>query len=201
LLGLLLVLKVVLNVVLTYPDYCPPNFQNDFLLGRDAYFWQSYHLGFYSHIVSGPLSLLLGIALISEKVRTRFPHWHRRMGRIQIANILLIVVPSGLWMSFWAASGPAAGWAFATLGLVTLFCTIMGWRQAVRRQFASHRRWMWRVFVLLCSAVTIRALGGFAITFGWHADWIYPVNGWLSWTLPLIICECCLRFVSPEKRN
>ncbi len=201
LLASILIVRVVVVVWLTYPDYFPPNLQADFLLSRDDYFWHGYHWGFYVHIVSSPLSLLLGIVLINERVRGRFPHWHRRLGRIQVANILLLVVPSGLWMSMWAASGWPAGLALATLGIATGFCTIMGWRQAVRRKFASHRRWMWRVFVLLCSAVVIRVLGGLTATLQVDGEWIYPVNAWLSWTVPLLVCEFFLRLNQPTMHH
>lgn len=196
-LGTLLILKIVVVVFWSYRDYFPPHFRDDFLIGRDHYFWNGYHWGFYVHIVSGPISLLLGVVLISDWFRKRFPRWHRRLGRIQVANVLLLVVPSGLWMSLWAANGWPTGLAFAALALATGFCAAMGWRKAVLRQFASHRRWMWRLFVLLGSAVAIRVLGGITVTFEWHYDWIYTFNSWLSWIGPLVVCELLLRLEQP----
>jgi hypothetical protein len=35
----LLIVKVTLSVILGYRDYLPPNFDADFLLGRESYFW------------------------------------------------------------------------------------------------------------------------------------------------------------------
>src|SRR5262245_46515539 len=97
--AILLILKVTLSVVIGYRDYLPPNFDADFLLGREAYFWGPYSWAFYAHLIAGPASLLLGTVLISDRFRQAVPKWHRRLGRWQVACILLLVVPSGLWMA------------------------------------------------------------------------------------------------------
>ena len=69
----LLALKVVLVTSISYRDYMPPNFDSDFLAGRQSYFWQGYHWAFYPHIVAGPVTLLLGLVLLSESFRRRWP--------------------------------------------------------------------------------------------------------------------------------
>ena len=65
----LLVGKVTLSILAGYRDYLPPNFDADFLLGREAYFWGPYSWAFFAHLVSGPLSLVLGTMLISQRIR------------------------------------------------------------------------------------------------------------------------------------
>ena len=55
----LLILKVTVSVLLGYRDYFPPNFESDFLRGRQAYFFGAYQWAFYTHIASGPVSLIL----------------------------------------------------------------------------------------------------------------------------------------------
>lgn len=189
LLAVLLVLKVAIGTVLTYGDYLPPNFNNDFLRGRESYFSGSYQWAFYVHIASGPISLALGLVLIGERFRRRFTKWHRRLGRIQGLGVLFLVSPSGLWMAFRAEAGPVAVAGFALLAIVTAACVAMGWRAAVKRRFADHRRWMWRVFLLLCSAVVIRVIGGLATVTGTEAAWIDPLAAWVSWLGPLAAFE------------
>ncbi len=108
-----LILKVTLGVVLNYRHYFPANFESDFLQGREAYFSGSYQWAFYSHIVAGPISLILGMILLSERFRLRFPRWHRILGRIQVLDVLFVVAPSGLWMAYRAEAGPVAGLGFA----------------------------------------------------------------------------------------
>ena len=145
-LACILILKVTLSVIWGYRDYLPPNFRSDFLLGREPYFFGAYQWAFYTHIVSGPLSLIFGLILISDRFRMRFPKWHRSLGKIQVAIVLLLLVPSGLWMAGYAATGTVAGIGLAVLAVLTGLCILLGWRSAVQRRFVEHRRWMWRCF-------------------------------------------------------
>src|SRR5262249_8383873 len=83
------ILKVTASVVSNYRNSFPPNFTSDFLRGREGYFPGAYRWAFYTHIISGPVSLVLGLILIGERSRGRFPKWHRRLGRVQVACVLL----------------------------------------------------------------------------------------------------------------
>ena len=188
-LACLLIFRVTLSVILIYRDYLPPNFDSDFLRGRQRYFFGSYQWAFYVHIATGPCSLVLGMFLMSEQFRLRFRRWHRCLGRIQTAVILLLLTPSGLWMAFYAETGVIAGTGFAALAVATGVCTSLGWRSAVKRQFIEHRRWMWRCFILLCSAVVQRVMGGLGTTAGIEGEWAYQLASWSSWLLPLAVFE------------
>ncbi|MFM8292442.1 MAG: DUF2306 domain-containing protein [Planctomycetia bacterium] len=185
----LLVCVVLTGILRNYPRYLPPDFASDFLLGRGAYFFGGYRWAFYAHVAAGPVTLLLGLALMSVALRRRLPAWHRALGRVQVAIVLLLLVPSGLWMSAYADTGVVAGLGFATLAVATAGCVICGWRAAVRRRFAIHEAWMTRVFVLLCSAVVLRLVAGLAFLARLDADWLYPASAWGSWLLPLAACE------------
>jgi hypothetical protein len=185
-----LVVKVALGVLLQYGDYFPPNFQSVFLRGREAYFWGGYHWAFYAHLISGPATLLLGTILVSDWFRRRVPMWHRRLGRVQVALILMLVAPSGLYMSWYADTGAVAAAGLGTLAIATAACAMLGWRAAVTRRLAVHRRWMLRTFLLLCSAVVIRMIGGLATVLEFDAVWLYPASCWISWLLPLLVFEC-----------
>jgi hypothetical protein len=185
----LVVVKVTLAVVIGYRDYLPPNFQTDFLLGREKYFWGSYVWAFYAHLVAGPTTLLLGTILVSERFRKFAPRWHKRLGRVQGITVLLFLAPSGLWMACYAVTGAVAGMGLGTLAIATAACALWGWRSAVARQFVDHRRWMWRMYLLLCSAVVIRLIGGLATLLGIDALWLYPLSAWGSWLVPLLIYE------------
>jgi len=185
----LLILKVTLVVVLNYPDYYPPNFGSDFLRGREAYFSGPYQWAFYTHIASGPTSLLLGMILLSGRFRRRLPAWHRYLGRIQVACVLLLVAPSGLWMAYYSAAGPIGAVGVALLAVATGICVGLGWRSAVKRRFADHQRWMWRTFLLLSSAVVLRVIVGLASVLGAADTWVDPLAIWMSWLVPLAVFE------------
>lgn len=189
LLTCVLIVKVTVSVILIYRDYLPPNFESDFLRGRQSYFSGSYQWAFYTHIVSGPCSLFLGMILLNERFRREYLPWHRRLGRIQVACVLLLTTLSGLWMARYAETGAVAGLGFASLAIATAVCVACGWRAAVTRQLGAHRRWMIRCYVLLCSAVVLRLIAGLATVTGSEAVWLYPLSAWVSWLLPLAVFE------------
>lgn len=189
LLGFVLVVRVMVGVLLNYVDYFPPNFESEFLRGRERYFAGGYHWAFYAHIISGPLSLILGTILISEKFRMKYRIWHRYLGRIAVPCILFVVVPSGLWMAQYVDTGQSAVVGFTMLSLVTGFFAAMGWKAAAGRRFPEHRRWMWRCYLTLCSAVVLRLFAGTIVAIGLDAIWIPQVTAWASWLVPLIVFE------------
>lgn len=184
-----LVVKIILSVLANDPGYFRPDFSMEFLRGRERDFLGLYPWPFYTHILSGPVSLALGLILVSDRFRRRFPAWHRSLGRIQVACVLLLVTPSGLWMARYAAAGPVGGLALATLAVATAICAALGARSAAARRFAEHRRWMWRCYLLLCSAVVLRLIGGLATVAGVAVPWIDPLANWLSWLAPLAAFE------------
>jgi len=187
----ILIIKVTVSVVSHYVDYFPLNFSSDFLRGRERDFSGVYRWAFTTHILSGPVSLILGLILIGERFRTRFPKGHRYLGRLQVACVLFLVTPSGLWMARNAAAGPIAAVGLAALAIATATCIAIGAWSAVKRRFADHRRWMWRGYLLLCSAVVLRLIGGLATVTGMTAAWVDPLATWLSWLMPLSAFELC----------
>jgi hypothetical protein len=194
----LVIFKACLTVAYGYPNYFPPDFTDGFLFGRESYFVGGYQWAFYAHIVSGPLSLLLGLFLLNDSIRRRLPVLHRSTGRIQVANILGILVPSGFWMAWYTQAGDVAAWGFATLAIATAISTVMGFVMALRRRFAEHRQWMMRSYVLLCSAVVIRIMGGLQLVFGAHQESFDQLSAWACWLLPLAIYEAITHHKSSQ---
>jgi uncharacterized membrane protein len=188
-----LIWKVTSSVVLNYPAYLPPDFGTGFLQGREVYFWHGYHWAFYLHITFGPCALLVGTVLMSQRFRRRYSRWHRYLGRFQMVCVLFAVVPSGIWMAFHADTGPLAGFGFGSLGAATGLTAALGWRAAVNKRWSEHRRWMTRCFLLLCSAVVLRLLGGAFTIAGLEGDWTYMLAAWISWLVPLAAYECIQR--------
>jgi hypothetical protein len=159
------------------------------LRGREGHFFGAYQWAFYTHIVSGPVALILGLILIGERLRTRFPKGHRYLGRLQVACVLFLVTPSGLWMAQHAAAGPVAAAGLAVLAIATASCVSLGAWSAVSRRFPAHQRWMWRCYLLLCSAVVLRVIGGLATVTGVSAPVVDPLATWASWVVPLAAFE------------
>jgi hypothetical protein len=193
----LVILKVTASIVSNYRDYFPPNFNSEFLRSRESYFFGAYQYAFYTHILTGPITLVVGLILISDSFRRAFSIQHRYLGRLQVACVLLFVAPSGFFMAFHAAAGPIAGIGLLTLAILTGTCAAMGARSAMRRRFQEHRRWMWRCFLLLCSAVVLRLMGGLAAVTGFTPAWLDPLATWASWLVPLGTFELVNRATIP----
>ena len=190
----LLTIKVLVSILSNYVDYFPPNFDASFLLERKPYFFGLYCVAFYVHILITPLALIVGLLLHSERFRRRFPARHRFLGRMQVSGILVLLVPSSLWMSAYANGGSVAGAGFAVLSLATGFCAVMGWRRARERDYKKHRYWMSHCFLMLCSAVVLRLISGAAIVFGLESEWSYPITAWAAWILPVGAFELIERY-------
>ena len=185
-LAVALILRVLVAILANYPDYFPPDFDSLFLQGRETTFTGVYPAAFYVHIFSGPVVLVNGLVLLSDTVRRRYGPVHRWLGRVQVAVLLLLVLPSGVVMARHAFGGWPAGLSFLVLSLATSGCAIGGVVHARRRQFARHRRWMLRTYVLICSAVALRLISGAAgLTGVTNAEEAYAVAARGSWLVPL----------------
>ncbi len=189
----LLILVVTAKIIAIYVDYFPPNFSADFLIGRKPEFYGSYQWAFYTHILTGPITLIFGMLLLSDRFRIRFRRWHSRIGKVQVTLILLLLVPSGFWMAFYAQSDLTVKLGFATLSIVTGLSAALGWWFAVHRNFPLHRLWMQRCYVLLCSAVVTRVVGGALLTSGVEREWTNALPAWINWIIPLALFEIISR--------
>jgi uncharacterized membrane protein len=194
-LAIVLILRVLAVILANYPDYFPPNFQSLFLQGREATFRGAYRAAFYVHILSAPLVLCNGLVLLSEYVRRRHRAWHRWLGRVQVALLLLFVLPSSVVMSWHAFGGWPAGLSFLLLSAATASCAIVGVVHACRRHYDQHRQWMVRSYVLICSAVALRLISGMAGLVGVASpELAYVVAAWSSWLFPLAAYEIVERW-------
>ena len=188
-LAVLLVLRVLWGILSNYPSYFPADFRTSFLVDRERYFHGFYRTSFYVHIVSSPISLIVGLFLISSYSRRWVPRVHRIFGRIQIATVCLAVAPSGFVMSFYALGGVLSTVAFLLLSVLTGATALIGFRSALMGQFQEHQRWMWRCWILLSSALILRLLTMVLSSFGLEPLMLYRVNVWLSWLIPLMVLE------------
>ena len=191
-LAVVLILRVTAAILANYPDYFPPNFESLFLQGREATFHGLYRAAFYVHVLTAPLVLVIGLFLVLDSGRRR--GLHRALGRVQVGVLLLVVLPSSAVMSRHAFGGWPAGLSFFTLSVVTAGCAVLGVVAARRKQYARHRRWMLRTFVLLCSAIVLRLISGAAGEVGVpYPEQAYVAAAWASWVLPLAATEVFLR--------
>ncbi len=176
-------------ILLPYRAYLPPRFDMGFLEGKEAYFYGVYAVGFYAHIATAPLVLVIGILQSSRTFRTRYIRWHERLGKAYCLMILWAMAPGGLIMAFRAYGGWPAATAFVLLSLLTWWFTYRGWVSIGRWEVSAHGRWMQRSFILVCSAVILRALSAEAGQWNVDPDVAYATIAWLCWLPGWLIYE------------
>jgi uncharacterized membrane protein len=194
-LAVALILRVLATILANYPDYFPADFESLFLQGREATFIGVYRTAFYVHICSAPIVLLGGLILLSDHVRRHYGGLHRVLGRVHVAVLLLLVLPSSVMMSRHAFGGWPAGLSFLLLSAATATCASVGVVHARGRRYEQHRRWMIRSYVLICSAVALRLISGTAGLVGVSSpEGAYIVAAWISWLVPLAVYELTARW-------
>ncbi|MBI1248498.1 DUF2306 domain-containing protein [bacterium] len=185
----LVLAKVLVSMVVEYVNYCPPNFDSAFLIGREDSFFGVYAPAFYVHIVVSPAAFLIGAYLMVSGKRKMHGPWHRRLGKVQLALVVALVVPSGIVMACWAFSGPIAGVGFALQAILTGVTVIMAAKYAMQRKFVEHQRYATYCFLLLVSPLLFRIASGVLIVTGNETLVAYQLNAWLCWIVPLAIYE------------
>lgn len=143
------------------------------------------------HMITGALALIL--APLAILLRRR-PRWHRPIGRIAAADILV----SGLtaypvaWaapVTFWSAAGFTAQ---ATVWLALLAYGIASIR---RRRIAQHRAAMLLLLATTSGAVFFRIYLALWAIYGSFRSYetFYACDAWLAWMLPLAGTALLLR--------
>lgn len=110
------------------------------------------------HVVAAAICLPGCLLLSLTVVIRRAPRLHRWLGRIIGSLVLLALVPSGLYLSWFAKGGALSTLGFALSGAIIAFAMVQGVRAAWARRYVEHRRWVLHVLAQLSVAVTSRAM-------------------------------------------
>jgi tetratricopeptide (TPR) repeat protein len=155
--------------------------------------------------------LLAGVLQLIPQVRARAPRFHRWNGRVYLLSAFTLSI-AGLYMLFRGSFGSTTQHLGLTLNAVLIWvCAAMALRYALARDFATHRRWALRLFVVACGVFFTRtgvmlasALNGGP--FGFDAKTFqgpFPdFMAFASYLLPLAVVELYLRAQDrPGKRR
>jgi hypothetical protein len=156
------------------------------------YFWPA-RWWLVGHLGGGSLALLLGPFQFSGWLRRRYVRVHRWMGRLYLGGVLVGCV-SALYMGLRVAQSKAFGVALLYLALPWFVTSGMAYVSALRRQFAAHREWMIRSYVVTFAFVLFRLLEKLNVygSLGEEMESVMAV--WLAWTVPLLIAEVVLQW-------
>jgi len=155
------------------------------LLLRDG----GWRLGFYTHIVSGGIALLVGWTQFLKSWRSRNLRWHRNLGKLYVLMVGVSGV-AAVYISFFASTGWVAGLGFGSLGVIWLYFTLQAYRSVRQRNLRKHESQMVYSYSACFAAVTLRLwlpllLGVF------HLDFkvAYPIVAWLCWVPNLLVAR------------
>ncbi len=95
-------------------------------------------------------------------------------------------------MAFHAYSGWPAVIAFVVLSILTWWFTYRGWVCMREWNVTQHGQWMRRSFILVCSAVVLRAMVAQARQWDLHSDTAYALISWLCWLPTWLAYEVAL---------
>jgi hypothetical protein len=102
------------------------------------------------HVLAAAVLNAVGLLQLVPWLRRRWPGWHRRAGRMFMV-LALVGVASGLYMTWLRGSrlGEVSAIAISLNGVLIVIAVAMAWRLARQRDFARHRRWAIRAFLLV----------------------------------------------------
>jgi uncharacterized membrane protein len=142
------------------------------------------------HVAGAVTALLLGAFQFLPGLR-RF-RAHRWIGRTYVVGCL-VGGAAGLILAFGSSAGPIASAGFGSLAAIWIVVNVLGWRAALERRFADHRRWMIRSWALTLAAVTLRLyLPAVAMLDLPFLPW-YRAIAFLCWVPNLVTAELWLR--------
>jgi hypothetical protein len=110
------------------------------------------------HVVAAAFALPACLLLVGVTMLKRAPSLHRWLGRVTGSVVLLGLVPSGVYMSWFAKGGVPSTVGFMLSGLIIAVAMVEGIRAARAREYGAHRRAVLHVLGQMSVAVTSRAM-------------------------------------------
>jgi uncharacterized membrane protein len=169
--------------------------------------WGPHYPLLVMHVVFASIAILTCVLQIWPWFRSRYPVWHRRIGRVYVWGGVLPAGVSALVIGYMTPFGPVAWASTMLMAPLWLLFTWLGWRAARRRQFRDHRKWMIRSFALTVSIISNRIWG--TVAFLVLADrmpeaelpyLLAGISTWMGWTIPLLISQWWLER-KPRRRT
>lgn len=144
------------------------------------------------HVTSALLTLPLCLALMTRSLQRR-PAWHRWLGRLTGAGVLLALVPSGVVLAFDAKGGRIVTAGFLLSALIVAAGMSYGIVAARRRDLLGHARSLRHVVAQMSVAVTSRALLVALDAMQLNPDVSYVIALWIPVLASLLVAELASR--------
>jgi hypothetical protein len=167
------------------------------------------NLAFAAHALGAGLVALGGALQLMPQVRARWPRFHRWNGRVFLVTVVALSL-SGFYLVWGRGTSPSRADELATSfnGLLILTFAGLAWRAALARDFAAHRPWAMRLY-LVSNAQWFLRVGVFGYFVVMGALGIKPsfrdpfLVFWKvgCFLVPLAVLECYLRAQASQSRR
>lgn len=165
-----------------------------FFLNPQAPEWEHYNpirWQLLPHGLGGTMALLFGAMQFSDRIRRRYIHIHRCIGRLYIAGTF-VAAPVAIWMAF--INSP---WflVFFTIvqGTIWMLFTLFAYLCIRRGAIHSHREWMTRSYAIVLIFLEGRVLMAIPALARHGMDAVVLVN-WGCLAITLVVVESLLRW-------
>lgn len=114
---------------------------------------------FAMHVLLAAVMTLGGLGQLIPAIRQRWPKLHRWNGRLFMVTVLSLAI-GGLWLTWVRGTylNVTGGVGISLNALLIIGFSIQAWRAAVNGDFAQHRLWALRLFIV-ANAVLFMRLG------------------------------------------
>jgi uncharacterized membrane protein len=146
----------------------------------------------FIHVAGAVTALALGSLQFLPALREGKRPPHRWVGHVYVVGCL-VGGAAGLILSFGSSAGPIATAGFGSLAVIWIAMNLLGWRAALQRRFADHRRWMIRSWALTLAAVTLRLYLPLVMILDLPFLPWYRAIAFLAWVPNLLLAELWLR--------
>jgi uncharacterized membrane protein len=183
-------------------DYLELGDEHPFFLEK----WPLAHPGWwlaalYVHVPSALFSLPACLILLLRPVRARFPRFHRWLGPVTGAVIVLAMVPSGMYLAWFARGGWVSTLGFWLTGAIALVAMVTRVQAARAGDMRRHRRLSAHVVAQLSVAVVSRVLLVAADAAELDGTWVYIAALWVPVVGSALVAERWTRPRSARKRR
>jgi hypothetical protein len=188
----------VLSISIVVVSYFDSAVVEPFLIQKIAFAQDTlFQIGFYIHIISATVLVLLCSILVFFSMEKKYPKFHRLLGKLSLL-IAIAALPSALILSYFAEGGVAGKFLFFLLSMYTCFAFSRAYKCVIKLHFCLHQYWMEHAFLLLCSAFILRFLLVLCAFTSLSGPWVYPIMVAISW-LPGSILHYFLKFPHTAK--
>jgi len=147
-----------------------------------------WNIGFYGHITFGGLALLIGWLQFNQKLRRKNIKLHRTIGKAYMIFVLISGI-CGIYIALFATGGIISILGFASLGIIWLTTTALGFIAVKNGKIEQHQKFMIYSYAACFAAVTLRIwLPILTQLFGEFIE-AYRLVAWLCWVPNIIVAH------------